>query len=86
MQTSGVSLEVVDTEIKATEKVIKKYRNNGCNSAVSCVGEIVRLCTLIVGFRKADPQKKEYLNMKQRTRVMKCHKKTYLQQMSFCHR
>ena len=36
MQTSGDSLEVAEIEIKATEKVLKKHHNNGCNSAVTC--------------------------------------------------
>ena len=33
MQTSRVSLEVVETEIEATEEMFEKYRNNGYNSA-----------------------------------------------------
>ena len=40
MQTSGVSLEVVETEIEVTEEVLKKYCNNGYNSAVSCAREM----------------------------------------------
>ena len=33
MQTSRVSLKVVETETEATEEVFEKYRNNGYNSA-----------------------------------------------------
>ena len=40
MQTFVVSSEVVETKIKATEEVLKKYRNNGYNSAVTCAREI----------------------------------------------
>ena len=40
MQTSAVPLEVVETEIKATEEVLKKYRNNDCISAATCAPEI----------------------------------------------
>ena len=41
MQNSGVSLEVIETEIKATRKVLKKYRNNGYNSAVVCTRQML---------------------------------------------
>ena len=40
-RTSGVSLRVVETEIKAIEKVLKKYRKNGYNSMRACAREIV---------------------------------------------
>ena len=40
MQISGASLKVVETEIKATEKVLKKYRNNGYVNAVICMREM----------------------------------------------
>ena len=35
MQISGALLEAVDREIKATEEDLKKYHNNGYNSAVT---------------------------------------------------
>ena len=40
MQISGVSSEVLKTEVEATEEVLKKYRYNGYNSAVSCASKI----------------------------------------------
>ena len=40
MQTSGALLEAVEIEIKATEEVLKKYRNNGYMSAVTCTREM----------------------------------------------
>ena len=40
IQTSDVSLEVVETKIKPTEQALKKYRNNGCNIAATFVREI----------------------------------------------
>ena len=39
LQTSGGSLKVVETEIEATEEVLKKYRNKSYNSAVTCTRE-----------------------------------------------
>ena len=54
MQTFGVSLEVVETEIKATEKVLKKYCNNGYNSAVTSVREIDETLYIDSGLQKAD--------------------------------
>ena len=85
MQTSSVSLEVVETEIKATVEVLKKYRNNGYNNTVPCAREIAEALQINCGFAESRPRKKEEcLNRKQRTRVVKCHKKTNLQQI-FCH-
>ena len=40
MQTAGVLLEVVETEIKVAKEVIKKYRSNGYMSAVTCTREM----------------------------------------------
>ena len=40
MQTTGVSMEVVEKEIKATEKVLKKYREDGYSGAVATAREI----------------------------------------------
>ena len=40
MQTTGVSMEVVEKEIKATEEVLKKYREDGYSGAVATAREI----------------------------------------------
>ena len=55
MQNSGVSLEVIETEIKATRKVLKKYRNNGYNSAVACTRQM--LLQISSWFAESRPRK-----------------------------
>ena len=40
MQAYGVSVEVVEIKIKAMEEVLKKCRNNGHSSAVTCAREM----------------------------------------------
>ena len=79
-ESLGVSLEVVETEIKATEELLKKYRNNGYDSALTCVREMP--LQIDSWFAESRPRKRK---MKQRTKVVKCHKKANLKQISFCH-
>ena len=45
-----ISLEVVETDIKATEESLKKYHNNGYNSTATCAFDI--------GFVESRPRKK----------------------------
>lgn len=41
MQTYGISLEVIEKEINATQKFLEKYRDTGYNEAVICAHEMV---------------------------------------------
>ena len=75
MQTPGVSLEVVEREIKAPEEVLKKYCNNGNNSGVTWARKIAEALQIESWFAESRPRKKEEsLNVKLRTKVVKCHK------------
>ena len=58
MQSSSVSLEVVETEIKATEEVLKKYRNNGYNNTVPCAREATEALQINSGFVESRTRKK----------------------------
>ena len=58
MQTFGVSLEVVKTEIEVTEEVLKKYCNNGYNSAVSCARKMPEALLISSGFTESRHRKK----------------------------
>ena len=58
-QTSGFLLEVVETEIKATQKVLKKYRGDDYNSAATCAPEIAEAMQIDFGFVKSRPIKKK---------------------------
>ena len=85
MQTSGVLLKAVETEIKATAEVLKKYSKNCDNIAVTRVREIAEALQIDSGLAESrSKEKKECLDMMQRTKFMKCHKKTSLQQICFC--
>ena len=57
MQISGVSLKVFETETKVTKEVIKKYRNNCYNSAMTCTREI--LSQIDNTLAESRPRKKE---------------------------
>ena len=59
MQISGVSSEVLKTEVKATEEVLKKYRYNGYNSAVPCASKIAEALQIDGWFAESRPRKKE---------------------------
>ena len=50
----SVSLEVVETEIRATEELLKKYRNNVYDSALTCACEIAE----VLQMWKAEPEKR----------------------------
>ena len=84
MQVSGALLEVIETVIKATKGVLKKYRSNIYNSAVTYGREIVEALQTDSELAENRPTKKEEcLNINQRTKVVKCHKETNFKQ-TFC--
>ena len=57
-ETPGVLLKVVETEIKATEEVLKKYRINGYNSAVTCERKIAEALQIDSWFAESRPTEK----------------------------
>ena len=50
---------LAETDKKATQKVLKKYYNNGCNGAVNCAREIAEDLQIDSGFAETDPEKKK---------------------------
>ena len=54
----SVLLDVVKTEIKATEELLKKYRNKGYDSAVTRAREIAEVLQIDNGYAKSRPRKK----------------------------
>ena len=50
---------LAETDIKATQKVLKKYCNKGCNGAVTCAREIAEALQIDSGFAENRPGKKK---------------------------
>ena len=49
---------LAETDIKATQKVLEKYRNNGCDGAMTCTSEIAEALQIDNGFAQSRPRKK----------------------------
>ena len=61
MQTTGVSMEVVEKEIKATEEVLKKYCEDGYRGAVATAREIAEGLQIERSFAKSRTRRRKRL-------------------------
>ena len=63
MQTSGVSLDVIEIEIEAAEEVLVKFRNYGYHSAMTCGVKLLRL-QIDTWFVESRSREKRCFNLK----------------------